>query len=81
MRTLSAITEPDAARQILEWLDMSSQAPPLGAPSAEPEALGDDSSPERPWDEDPGFDPGSGRVPPRGLVQGMYAGGGRENPS
>ena len=56
MRILSAITEPDVARRILEWLDMPSRAPPLGAPSAEPEALGDDSSLERPWDEDPGFD-------------------------
>ena len=53
---LLAITEPDVARRILEWLDMPSRAPPLGAPIAEPEALGDNSSLERPWDKDPGFD-------------------------
>jgi len=55
MRVLSAITDPDVARRILESLDMPSRAPPLGAPSPEPEMLGDDSSPERPWVEDPGF--------------------------
>jgi len=56
MRILSAITEPDVARRILEWLDMPSRAPPLGAPNAEPEMLGGDSSPERPRGDDPGFD-------------------------
>jgi hypothetical protein len=57
MRVLSAITAPDVARRILEWLDMPSRAPPLGAASAEPEALGEESSAEPPsWDEDPGFD-------------------------
>jgi hypothetical protein len=56
MRILSAITEPDVARRILECLDMPSRAPPLGAPRAEPEMRDGDSSPERPWDDDPGFD-------------------------
>jgi hypothetical protein len=56
MRILSAITEPDLARRILEWLDMPSRAPPLGAPRVEAEMLGDESSAEPPWDEDPGYD-------------------------
>ena len=56
MRILSAITEPDVARRILAWLDMPSRAPPLGAPSVEPEMRDEGSSPDRPWDDDPGFD-------------------------
>jgi len=57
MRILSAITEPDVARRILEWLDMPPRAPPVGAARAEAEVLGDESSAEPPcWDENPGFD-------------------------
>ena len=56
MRILSAITAPDVARRILAWLDMPSRAPPLGAPSAKPEMRDEESSPDRPWDDDPGFD-------------------------
>jgi len=56
MRILSAITEPDVARRILECLDMPSRAPPLGAPRAEPRMRDGDSSPELPWDDDPGFE-------------------------
>jgi hypothetical protein len=56
MRILPAITEPDVARRILACLDMPSRAPPHGAPSAEAEMRDEDSSPERPWDGDPGFD-------------------------
>jgi hypothetical protein len=39
MRILSAITEPDVARRILEWLDMPLQAPPLGKPKGGPAEL------------------------------------------
>ena len=56
MRILSAITDPDVARRILEWLDMPSRAPPLGRPRVEAKMLGDDPSPEPSWHEDPGFD-------------------------
>jgi hypothetical protein len=57
MRILSAITEPDVARRILECLHMPSRAPPLdeakGEPDGEPP---EESIPDLPWDEDPGLD-------------------------
>lgn len=75
MRILSAITDPDVARRILEWLDVPSRAPPQGSSA-------DGASPERPrmrgaesatdlaggeWDDGPGFDfdqslPGDGVI-------------------
>jgi hypothetical protein len=57
MRILSAITEPDVARRILECLHMPSRAPPLdeakGEPDGEPP---EESIPDLPWDGDPGLD-------------------------
>ena len=65
MRILSAITEPEVARRILECVGMPSRAPPPGAvthPSREPF---EKSNPEFSQDHDPGFDfdqsvPGNG---------------------
>ncbi len=57
MRILSAITEPEVARRILECLDMPSRAPPLGKPKGGPAELPrEESAPDLPWDVDPGFD-------------------------
>lgn len=56
MRILSAITEPDVARRILDSLDMPSRAPPLGAVRRQPDGRDEDSSPDLPWGDDPGFD-------------------------
>lgn len=57
MRILSAITEPDVARRILECLDMPSRAPPLGKPKGESADMPrEGSTPELPWDEYPGFE-------------------------
>jgi hypothetical protein len=57
MRILSAITEPDVARRILEWLDMPSRAPPLCEPKGLPGGVPrEESTPDLPWDDDPGFD-------------------------
>ena len=56
MRILSAITEPEVARRILECLDLPSRAPPLGESKAEPHELGAESSPGLNLDGDPGFD-------------------------
>ena len=57
MRILSAITEPDVARRILDWLDMPSRAPPLAEPKGEPgEISREGSTPDPPWEDDPGFD-------------------------
>ena len=57
MRILSAITEPDVARRILECLDMPSRAPPLGNPIRAPgEISHEESTAGPPWDDDPGFD-------------------------
>lgn len=51
----SAHNEPNAPFESLN--QGLPRAPPLGAPSrAEPEMRDGDSSPERPWDDDPGFD-------------------------
>jgi hypothetical protein len=57
MRILSAITEPDVARGILEWFDMPSRAPPLCEPKGLPGGVPrEESTPDLPWDGDPGFD-------------------------
>jgi hypothetical protein len=57
MRILSAITEPEVARRILEWLDMPSRAPPLGKPKGGPDELPrEEPALDLPWDDDPGFD-------------------------
>ena len=57
MRILSAITEPDVARRILDWLDMPARAPPLAGPKGEPgERSREESTPDPAWDDDPGFD-------------------------
>ena len=40
----------------MAWLDMLSRAPQLGATNAGPEMRDEDSSHERPWDDDPGFE-------------------------
>jgi hypothetical protein len=57
MRILSAITEPDVARRILEWLDMPSRAPPVGKAKGEPADLpSEEALPDRRWDDDPGFE-------------------------
>jgi len=57
MRILSAITEPDVARGILACLDMPSRAPPLGKPKDKPAELPREAStPDLPWDDDPGFE-------------------------
>jgi hypothetical protein len=57
MQILSAITEPDVARRILECLDMPSRAPPLGEPKGGPAELSrEESTSDLPWNDDPGFD-------------------------
>lgn len=57
MRILSAITGPDVARRILDWLDMPSRAPPLAEPKGEPgEISREESTPDPPWEDGPGFD-------------------------
>ncbi len=64
MRILSAITEPDVARRILDWLDMPSRAPPLAEPKGEPgEISREESTPDPPWEDDPGF--GFDQSPPQ----------------
>jgi hypothetical protein len=56
MRIPSAIAAPDEARRILERIDMPSRPPPLGKKQAGPAELSlDESTPELPWDDDPGF--------------------------
>ena len=57
MRILSAITEPDAARRILESLHMPSRAPPLDEAKGEPDGVPtEESAPNLTRDDDPGFD-------------------------
>jgi hypothetical protein len=57
MRILSAITEPDAARRILECLHMPSRAPPLDEAKGEPDSVPtEESAPNLTGDDDPGFD-------------------------
>ena len=57
MRILSAITDPGAARRILECVDMPLRAPPLGKPKGgSAELLREESAPDLLWDVDPGFD-------------------------
>ena len=56
MRILSAITEPDVARRILDCLHMPSRAPPLAEPKPRAEERFEEGSAELDWGSDPGFD-------------------------
>ncbi len=56
MRILSAITEPDVARRILECVGMPSRAPPLGEATHSSREPFEKSNPEFSQDHDPGFD-------------------------
>jgi hypothetical protein len=56
MRVLSAITDPDVARRILDCLRMPSRAPPLAASKPRAEEHFEDLSSELDWGDDPGFD-------------------------
>jgi hypothetical protein len=55
MRVLSAITEPDVARRILECVGMPSRAPLLGAVTHSSREPFEDPTPEFSQDDDPGF--------------------------
>ena len=56
MRVLSAITDPDVARRILDCLRMPSRAPPLAAAEPRAEKRLEEPSSELDWGHDPGFD-------------------------
>ena len=56
MRVISAITDPDVARRILDCLDMPSRAPPLAASKPRAEERLEEPSSELDWGDDPGFD-------------------------
>jgi hypothetical protein len=56
MRVLSAITDPDVARRILNCLRMPSRAPPLAASKPQAEEHLEEPSSELDWGDDPGFD-------------------------
>ncbi len=56
MRVLSAITDPDVARRILDCLRMPSRAPPLAAARPRAEERLEEPSSELDWGDDPGFD-------------------------
>ena len=56
MRVLSAITDPDVARRILDCLRMPSRAPPLAASKPRAEESLEGPSSELDWGNDPGFD-------------------------
>ena len=56
MRVLSAITDPDVARRILDCLRMPSRAPPLAASEPRAEERLEEPSSELDWGDDPGFD-------------------------
>jgi hypothetical protein len=56
MRVLSAITDPDVARRILDGLKMPSRAPPLAASETRAEERLEEPSSELDWGDDPGFD-------------------------
>ena len=52
-RCLSAITQPDMARRVLDWLDLASRAPPVRSPAKADRSFGEELSPEPPWAKDP----------------------------
>jgi hypothetical protein len=56
MRVLSAITDPDVARRILDCLRMPSRAPPLVPPEHRAGADLEEGSADLDWGGDPGFD-------------------------
>jgi len=56
MRILSAITDPEVARRILDCLRMPSRAPPLAASEPRVEERFAEPSSELDWGDDPGFD-------------------------
>ncbi len=56
MRVLSAITDPDVARRILDCLRMPSRAPPIAASKPRAEERFEDPSFDLDWGDDPGFD-------------------------
>jgi hypothetical protein len=56
MRILSAITEPDVARRILDCLHMPSRAPPLAEPKPRAEERFEEFSTALDWGDHPGFD-------------------------
>ena len=56
MRVLSAITDPDVARRILDCLRMPSRAPPRAAPGSRAGERFEERSSELDWGDDPGFD-------------------------
>jgi hypothetical protein len=56
MRVLSAITDPDVARRILDCLRMLSRAPPLAASEARAEERFKEPPSELDRGDDPGFD-------------------------
>jgi hypothetical protein len=56
MRLLSAITDPNGDRRILDCLKMSLRAPPLAASKPRAEGRFDELSSELDWGGAPGFD-------------------------
>jgi hypothetical protein len=56
MRVLSAITDPEVARRILECLQMPSRAPPLAPPEHRAGEGLEEGSADIDWGGDPGFD-------------------------